>query len=187
MIVDDIPLNIHVLAQCLSDRYEIRAANSGKRCLELLAAKSSDVDLVLLDVIMPEMDGYEVLRQLKCNKDIANIPVIYVTDKHDETDEEKGFALGAVDYITKPIRSAIVQARVATHITLKRQRDSLVQMASRDQLSGLYNRHYLFEAAEQAVAAACRHGRAISVLMCDIDKFKDINDQYGHGVGDRVI
>lgn len=186
-IVDDIPLNIHILAQALSERYTIRAANSGQRCLDLLNAQPDDVDLILLDVNMPEMDGYEVLRALKLSAATANIPVIYVTDMQTDADEEKGFSLGAVDYITKPIRPAIVQARVATHITLKRQRDALLQMATRDQLSGLYNRHYLFEASEQAIATARRHGSAVSVLMCDIDKFKDINDTYGHATGDAVI
>lgn len=187
LIVDDIPLNIHILAQALSEFYTIRAANSGRRCLELLAAQPGEIDLILLDVNMPDMDGYEVLRQLKFSGSTSNIPVIYVTDMQTDADEEKGFSLGAVDYITKPIRPAIVQARVSTHITLKRQRDALLQMATRDQLSGLYNRHYLFEAAEQAISTARRHGNAVSVLMCDIDKFKDINDHYGHAAGDAVI
>lgn len=187
LIVDDIPLNIHILAQALSDIYTIRAANSGERCLQLAQDQCEEIDLILLDVNMPLMDGYEVLRRLKAAPSTANIPVIFVTDMQEDADEEKAFSLGAVDYINKPIRPTIVQARVGTHVTLKHQRDALVQLATRDQLSGLYNRHYLFEAAEQSIATAQRHGHGLSVLMCDIDKFKDINDTYGHATGDVVI
>ena len=102
-------------------------------------------------------------------------------------DEEKGLSIGAVDYITKPVRPAIVVARVKTHITIKLQQDKLNKMAFNDQLTGLCNRHYLMDVANQKVARAQRHHYTLWVLMIDIDYFKSINDNYGHAVGDLVL
>lgn len=186
LIVDDVPLNIQLLVDCLKDKYQIKVASDGARCLELIRNKL-EPDLILLDIEMPGMDGYEVCQELKKNSLTQNIPIIFVTANDQEEDEEKGLQLGAVDYITKPIRPLIVAARVNTHITLKQQRDQLLSIAIHDQLTGLYNRHYLFHSVHKKIARSIRHKIPLSLVMMDIDHFKKINDQYGHPVGDIVL
>jgi len=184
LIADDSVTNIQILKACLADVYEIITASNGEECLKLV---DKGPDLILLDIEMPKIDGYEVCRRLKANRQTRNIPVIFVTSKNDGGDEELGFNVGAVDYITKPIKPTVVMARTKTHVTLKQQKDKLKEIATRDQLTGLYNRHYLFENAEQKVARARRHEDTFSVLMIDVDHFKQVNDKFGHGFGDYVL
>ena len=124
LIVDDNPQNLMVLGEVLSPRYKVRAANSGLRALEL-AAQAPLPDLILLDVMMPHMSGYEVIERLRESLATRDIPVIFTTAMSATEDEEHGLVLGAVDYITKPLRPAIVLARVHTHLELKRARDTL--------------------------------------------------------------
>ncbi len=186
LIVDDVPTNAQALALLLKDDYILKVATSGVRALEL-ASQEPMPDLILLDVQMPEMDGYDVLNLLKENSDTAQIPIIFVTGKDSVEEEEHGLLLGAVDYIVKPIRPSIVKARVKTHITLKQQNDLLMAMATRDQLSGLYNRHYLSDLLSKKVAQAKRHGGVFSVIIVDIDHFKNVNDTFGHLVGDIIL
>lgn len=124
LIVDDTPENIDVLVASLSDEYTVKVALNGMKALAI-AALSPRPDLILLDVMMPEMDGYDVCTQLKANPVTANIPVIFVTAKHDIKDEERGLSLGAVDYIIKPISPPIVRARVRTHLALYDQNRQL--------------------------------------------------------------
>ncbi|MDD4880520.1 MAG: two-component system response regulator [Gallionellaceae bacterium] len=126
LIVDDEPANLALLARVLQPHYRVRAANSGERALET-AASTPRPDLILLDVMMPEMDGYAVLVHLREDPQTSDIPVIFVTALDDEVNEEHGFSLGAVDYIAKPIKPAIVLARVATQLELKLARDRLVE------------------------------------------------------------
>lgn len=183
LVVDAVETNSLIIKQCLKDRYQVWTANSGKACL--VAAKQKP-DLILLDLIMPDMDGYQVCRQLKADPETAEIPIIFVTAKELD-DEQRGLALGAVDYITKPIRPAIVRARVATHIQLKQYRDKLRFMALHDQHTGLYNRHFLAERALQSLSSMVRHRTALSIVMLDLDYFKKINDFNGHHVGDLVL
>lgn len=186
LIVDDVPTNAQALALLLKDDYILKVATSGVRALEL-ASQEPMPDLILLDVQMPDMDGYDVLNLLKENSDTAQIPIIFVTGKDSVEEEEHGLLLGAVDYIVKPIRPSIVKARVKTHITLKQQNDLLMAMATRDQLSGLYNRHYLSDLLSKKVAQAKRHGGVFSVIIVDIDHFKNVNDTFGHLVGDIIL
>jgi putative two-component system response regulator len=124
LIVDDNPQNLTVLGELLCQHYKVRAANSGRRALEL-AAQHPLPDLVLLDVMMPGMSGYEVLEQLRADPRTRDIPVIFTTAMNAAEDEQRGLVMGAVDYITKPLRPAIVLARVHTHLELKRARDLL--------------------------------------------------------------
>ncbi|MDP3267173.1 MAG: diguanylate cyclase [Sulfuricurvum sp.] len=186
LIVDDVPTNVQALALLLKEEYVIKVATSGVRALEL-AGQDPMPDLILLDVQMPDMNGFDVLKLLKENSDTAQIPIIFVTGKDTVEDEEYGLELGAVDYIAKPIRPSIVKARVKTHITLKQQHDQLVGMATHDQLTGLYNRHYLSDTLSKRVAHAKRHGEALSVIIVDIDHFKNVNDTFGHLTGDIIL
>jgi len=184
LIVDDARSNLQLLAELLKDDYCIKVANSGQKALEL-AQKIPD--LILLDIVMPDMDGYEVCKRLKSDEKTKHIPVIFITGKTGTDDEEHGLTLGAVDFITKPIHPAIVIARVKTHMTIIQQHKQLQHLAMRDQLTGLYNRHYLVDVAAKKMAMAKRHGNALSMIMLDIDHFKAINDEHGHAVGDVVL
>jgi diguanylate cyclase (GGDEF)-like protein len=186
LIVDDSPANIQALAQLLAGDYRIKVATNGLRCLEL-ASEETGPDLILLDIDMPDMTGYEVCAKLKTSVNTENIPIIFITGKNKTEDEVYGFELGAIDYITKPFHPVVVEARVKTHVTLKRQNDALERMALRDNLTELYNRHYLMDIAPKKIAKAKRHRSPLSVVVVDIDHFKDVNDQYGHDFGDAVL
>jgi putative two-component system response regulator len=124
LIVDDEPGNINIIAEILMPHYQIRVANNGKKVLEITLSAEKP-DLILLDVVMPEMDGHEVCRQIKMKPETQDIPIIFLTAKSQLKDEEKGFSLGAVDYIIKPISPPILLARVMTHLQLKKVRDFL--------------------------------------------------------------
>ena len=117
LVIDDAPDNLMLMQAVLKDHYKIKGANNGEKGLRI-AAGENPPDLILLDIMMPGIDGYEVCRRLKADLVTREIPVIFLTAKSEERDEEKGFALGAVDYITKPASPAIVLARVRTHLTL---------------------------------------------------------------------
>jgi len=186
LIVDDSPTNIKIVAECLKQHYRLKVASSGEQCL-LLAKSMPQPDVILLDIEMPGMSGYEACEALKKDHVTENIPVIFVTGRQGDDDEEKGLSLGAVDYITKPINPAIVLARTKTQVVIKQQRDALQKMALHDQLTGLYNRHYLLDISSKKLAHCARHNYDISVLMVDIDYFKKINDTHGHLFGDEVI
>lgn len=186
LVVDDVKTNLMIMGQSLKGLYQIREASSGAQCLKL-ARSEPQPDLILLDVIMPDLDGYEVCKALKSDPATTDIPIIFVTGKDSDADEQLGLELGAVDYITKPIRPAIVRARVYTHIQLKQQRDRLQSMAMHDQLTGLYNRHFLIECASQRLAKVARHRNPMTVVLLDVDHFKRVNDSYGHYMGDKVL
>ncbi|GGY35203.1 diguanylate cyclase response regulator [Bacterioplanes sanyensis] len=185
LIADDSAENLQALAACLRDNFQIKVAMGGCQCLEL--AQRFAPDVILLDVEMPDMNGFEVCQQLKSNHVTQDIAIIFVTGRTHQRSEEQGLELGAVDYLFKPIRPAIVRARVQTHITLKRQRDHLAHLAMHDQLTGLYNRHYLMNHIDYRLARSRRHGYELAVLLLDIDHFKTINDDLGHQQGDRVL
>jgi len=118
LIVDDTPINIGVISGALKDSFATKVANSGEKALAIAAGKDKP-DLILLDILMPEMDGYEVCRRLKADPDTRDIPVIFLTSQTDAEDETKGFEVGAVDYIHKPFSAAVVKARVRTHLMLR--------------------------------------------------------------------
>ncbi|MGE4322612.1 MAG: diguanylate cyclase [Sphingobium sp.] len=185
LIVDDEISNIEIMNAVLEDDYDVCFATSGQEALDV--AHAAQPDLVLLDVMMPGIDGFEVCRQLKANSVLADIPVIFTTGLGDAEDEARGLSLGAIDYVTKPIQPATLRARVSNHVELKYLRDRLAAMAVTDALTGLNNRRYLESALRTEAARLARTGEWLSVIMLDIDFFKQFNDTYGHPAGDRCI
>ncbi len=185
LIVDDMPSNIEILEGVLGTDYEVLFATSGKDALEIASAQNPD--LILLDIVIPDMDGYEVCARLKSNPKTQDIPVIFVTAKDQEEDESKGLNAGVIDYITKPIRPAIVKARVHNHLELKRYRDSLKTLSMMDGLTGIPNRRQFDEALENEWRRARRNQTSLALLMMDIDFFKAFNDHYGHLAGDDCL
>ena len=186
LIVDDVPANIKMLREVLKDDYDIRFAMSGKAALDLL--KNNDLpDLILLDVMMPEMDGYAACQRLKADPATQSIPVIFITSRDEEADEIKGFEMGAVDYITKPFSIPVVRARVQTHVELKRQREILENLSSVDGLTGISNRRHFDEFMDRHWRIAMRICEQVSLIMIDIDFFKQYNDTYGHLDGDECL
>ncbi|WP_295449408.1 diguanylate cyclase [uncultured Thiodictyon sp.] len=186
LIVDDVPDNIRVLSTMLADDgHQISAATNGRAALKLAA--SCAPDLILLDVMMPEMDGYEACEALKADPLLKSIPVIFITALADVEDETRGLALGAVDYITKPFKEAIVRLRVKTQLELKRQHDILAQLSHIDGLTGIPNRRAFDERLDRDWRRALRSGEPIAAAMVDIDHFKEYNDAYGHLAGDDCL
>ena len=193
LIVDDIEDNLEILGDVLTFHgYHVHTARSGD--LVLKEAKELHPDLILLDVLMPEMDGFEVCTRLKADENTRDIPVIFVSAMTETESKVKGFKVGGVDYINKPFQHAEILARVDTHITLQRLRQSLEnqnkeleRLANTDYLTDLFNRRCFFQAAEQKFAGANLCGAPLSITLIDLDHFKRVNDTHGHLVGDRVL
>jgi len=185
LIVDDTPANIEILSAILGLEYGILFATSGLEALALIVGQTPD--LILLDIMMPRMDGYEVCKRLKANPQTWNIPVIFITSLGEEEDEARGLEVGAIDYIAKPISAPIVKARVRNHLELKRYRDMLENLSAVDGLTGIANRRRLDERLTQEWLRGRRNQSPLSVCMVDIDYFKLFNDHYGHAAGDDCL
>lgn len=204
LVVDDVPENIHELLETLKDHYRIQVANSGAKALEIVHGLAPP-DLVLLDVVMPGMDGYEVCRRIKATPAGNRIPVIFVTVIDAVREKVKGFELGAADYITKPFDIDEVRARVRTHLELARlrrflenvvaQRTALLEvseekyrvLAHRDPLTALPNRMLFAELLAHAIQQAERNQNEFALLFLDLDHFKTINESLGHSRGDQLL
>ncbi len=200
LVVDDVSQNLQVLGEMLEQvGYETTFAVSGYQALERV--KTAKPDLILLDLMMPEMNGLEVCEKLQVNPGLAEIPVIFLTASQEQAHLLLAFEKGAVDYVTKPFNAPELLARVRTHLELKYTRDKLKELlqeqeklskelerlATTDPLTGVWNRRHLFALAEQEINRAARYQKPFSILMIDIDKFKQINDNYGHSIGDEVL
>lgn len=185
LVVDDQPINIQIMHQVFDSDYQVFMATNGAQALAL--CQSNPPDLVLLDIVMPGMDGFEVCTQLKAQETTRNIPVIFVTAHTDPAQETHGLSLGAVDFISKPITPAVVQARVRTHLTLKFQSDLLRKMAFLDGLTGVFNRRFFDQQLATEWARASRGGTPLSLILIDVDHFKVFNDHYGHLAGDDCL
>jgi diguanylate cyclase (GGDEF)-like protein len=199
LIVDDVLANIEILYKILQKEYDVYFAKSGRDAIRIV--KRELPDLILLDIMMPEMDGYQVCRVLKEDPQLSPIPVIFITAMGSDEDEAKGLECGAIDYITKPISPAIVKARVRNHLELKRSRDLLQQltlelgeknreleiMAREDALTRLANRRHFNEVLAAEINRAMRTGQELSLILCDVDHFKKYNDRYGHVAGDKCL
>jgi diguanylate cyclase (GGDEF)-like protein len=185
LVVDDQPANIQAIYQAFSADHQVLMATGGEQALKLAATQQPD--LILLDVVMPGMDGHEVCRRLKAHTATRDIPVIFVTAHSDDHAETQGLALGAVDFISKPINPAIVRARAKTHLTLKAQTDLLRQWVYIDGLTGVRNRRGFDEQLGREWSRAVREGSSLSLVMLDVDFFKRYNDYYGHQAGDGCL
>ena len=174
LIVDDTPANIEMLSEALSDEYEVLFATSGQDALDIAADQHPD--LILLDVMMPDMDGYDVCARLKQDPRTRTIPVVFVTAMDHEEDETKGL-----------IRPPIVRARVRNHLELKRHRDFLEGLSSTDGLTGVPNRRQFDETFDREWQLARRNHTSLSLILMDVDLFKDYNDHYGHLAGDDCL
>lgn len=199
LVVDDNPANIRILAEMLKEKFSVLAANNGLRAIKI--AEDYNPDIILMDVIMPELDGFETTIKLKNNIKTEEIPVIFITAKNDVDDIVRGFSVGGCDYVTKPFNHEELFARLDTHVELKKSKellkkyinelevknDELDKMSKTDYLTGLANRRFMMERIKEELARKERNKTNMSILMCDIDHFKRINDTFGHEIGDLVI
>jgi len=185
LIVDDDKHNRLLLTELFEGEYKIIQAKNGLQALEL--ARAHAPDLILLDVLMPEMDGMAVIRALKRDDTTRHIPVIFITALDSAADEELGLDLGAVDYIAKPFHPPIARVRVRNHLQIVHQRRLLEQIAALDGLTGIPNRRRFDEALAQEWSRCQRSGLPLSLIVADVDQFKQYNDTLGHAAGDRVL
>ncbi|MBP7325458.1 MAG: diguanylate cyclase [Alicycliphilus sp.] len=185
LIVDDDKHNRLLLTELFEGEYKIIQAKNGLQALEL--ARAHAPDLILLDVLMPEMDGMAVIRALKRDDATRHIPVIFITALDSAADEELGLDLGAVDYIAKPFHPPIARVRVRNHLQIVHQRRLLEQIAALDGLTGIPNRRRFDEALAQEWSRCQRSGLPLSLIVADVDQFKQYNDTLGHAAGDRVL
>ena len=212
LIVDDIPQNIMALEAVISDMgFEVFTALSGNEALRL--SLKHDFALILLDVQMPGMNGLEVARLIRSNSKTSHCPIIFVTaGMKDLIDQVAGYTAGAIDYMMKPFEPVILRCKVKMFRELYQQRkviesfycnleqiveertaeireahETISRLASTDELTGLYNRRYFNERLPAAISAARRHDYPLSMVMVDIDHFKSVNDNYGHGEGDKIL
>ncbi len=214
LIVDDVPKNIQVAANILQESgYQMAFAQDGPTAVE--QTEANRFDLILLDIMMPEMDGYEVCRRIKANPANHGIPIIFLTAKDDTESIIKGFEMGAVDYLTKPFSGLELQARVKTHLDLYRTKKEIFaanqhlsreiserikveeklehskeayrQLSIHDSLTGLYNTRHLYYAMETLVAKSKNQGLTFSLIFLDIDNFKRVVDTHGHLYGSQVL
>ena len=185
LIVDDSAIQAARLKSILEEDYDITIAQTAEEGLSY--ASSQDFSLILLDVVMPGMDGFMLLKRLQEEIITRSIPVILITSLSDIQNEQRGFTLGAVDYIAKPFHPVIVQARVTTHIKLYKYRKQAEHQSMTDQLTGIANRrrHDLYSVAKWKEAARLKI--PFTICMFDIDRFKAYNDTFGHPAGDKVI
>ncbi|WP_438449191.1 diguanylate cyclase [Gorillibacterium sp. sgz5001074] len=186
MIVDDVPNNLRLLKDILEDEgYEVAAAEHGRKALELASLFCPHA--ILLDIMMPDLDGYEICKRLKEEPNTSDIPILMVTAKTDSLALKKALELGAFDFIKKPIDEVEVIARVQSALRLKEREDLLKVMASKDGLTGVYNHALLMEWLSKELAKLPRTGGCLSYIMMDIDHFKGVNDTYGHQAGDQIL
>lgn len=185
LLVDDQPANIHILHQIFQADHDLFMATSGTQALAL--CERIQPDLILLDVVMPGMDGLAVCQQLKNSAKTADIPIIFVTAQTRAEDETRALEVGGVDFITKPVNPAVVRARVKTHLTLKAQGDLLRELVFVDGLTGVANRRRFDEALDAEYRRCLRNRRSLALLMIDLDHFKRYNDCYGHQSGDACL
>jgi two-component system, cell cycle response regulator len=193
LVVDDNPDNLEIISTRLRFRgYDVLVAERGEEAITKVHEEAPD--LILLDIMMPDMDGYEVARRIRAERDLPYIPIIVVTARDSTEDKVTGLDAGADDYLTKPINFPELEARVRSMLRIKRLQDQLEetnreleQLSISDGLTGLYNHRHLHEMLADEYERSRRTEEAMSVVMFDLDRFKDVNDTFGHQAGDRVL
>lgn len=193
LVVDDIAENVQLLTFALEDDgYQVVPATTGAECLEKIA--HCNPDLILLDIMMPVMNGMETLRQIKSDAERKQIPVIMVSANDEENQVISALDMGAHDFVAKPINYHILAARMRSALRLREAQQQLTQLnselkrlASIDPLTGVYNRRSYYQQADAEFNKSLRHQRPLSVIMLDVDHFKNINDRYGHAMGDVAL
>ena len=184
-IVDDNDTNLMAAKFTLDGVYKTFLLASAAQMLKL--AERILPDLILLDIDMPEINGFQTIKILKEDERFADIPVIFLTAKSDEASELKGFELGAVDYISKPFSPPIIKARIATHLKMVEQKRIIEQISLTDTLTQLPNRRFLDDEMLKQWNLAIKNETSISILLLDADRFKNFNDTYGHQQGDAAL
>lgn len=186
LVVDDSKFIVMLLTDILKEKgYSVYSCNDSSSVLEI--ASEIRPDVILLDIVMPGLDGFEICKLLNRERELKDTPVIMITAKTDSIDIKKALELGAFDYIKKPIDDIEVVARVQSALRFKRQQDKLREMAMKDGLTGLYNHTSLIKLFQEEYRKQHESGRGISFAMLDIDFFKKVNDSFGHVCGDMVL
>jgi len=185
LVIDDDPMQLMFLGHILSPQYDVKVAKSGEAGLKL--AEKYNIDLILLDLVMQDMSGFEVLTRLKEWDETKHIPVIFITGSASNEDEAKGLALGAVDYIRKPFTEVVVSLRVKIHLQLIAQMKTIENLSLTDGLTGISNRRSFDQTIKSTLIHSRRANEHFSILMLDIDKFKQFNDKHGHLNGDTCL
>ncbi|MRW88930.1 diguanylate cyclase [Duganella sp. FT80W] len=185
LVVDDALENIQILHHALREEHEVLFALDGEQALQI--ASEQQPDLILLDAVMPGMDGFEVVAALRASPRLQDIPVIFVTALSQPEDETRALEAGAVDFISKPFNVAVVRARVRSQLTIKRQADAMRELSMSDGLTGVANRRNFNDTVDAEWRRCARAGLPLSLIMIDIDHFKLYNDHYGHQAGDACL
>jgi len=185
LIVDDAMENIQILHQALQDDHDVLFAMNGQKALNI--AQNQLPDLILLDAMMPDMDGYAVCAALRGDETTRDIPIIFVTALKTPEDETRALSAGAADFISKPVNAAVVRARVRTQLTVKFQSDALRELTLTDALTGVGNRRAFDERLVAEWRRCTRSQMPIALILVDIDHFKNFNDAYGHQAGDACL
>jgi len=185
LIVDDELLNLKMLRSILHEEYTVFTAKDGVTAI--VTASEEKPDLILLDILMPEMDGYEVLTILKGDAETRHIPIIFITGLDSKSEEEKGLSMDAADYISKPFSPGIINLRVKNQIQIVNQIRTIELLSNLDQLTKIPNRRSLDQQLLSEWGRSIRESIPLSLLMIDVDKFKVYNDTYGHLQGDKVL
>lgn len=186
LIIEDEASNQSMLERLLAQQYELVCCSTAEEGWELLN-EQTDIKLVLLDLNLPGMNGFELLESIRAEVRFKLLPVLILTGLTDVGDETRGLALGASDYIHKPLRPEVVRVRIANQLQLAEQQRQLEELAVKDPLTGLYNRRGFLDIFERELARANRAGTPLSLAMLDVDYFKRYNDHYGHPQGDRAL
>lgn len=182
LVVDDTQSSIEILVELLSPQYDVLVALDGETAIEI--AQEDKPKLILLDIVMPQLNGFMVCEKLKQSELTKDIPIIFITAKTDEESIEKAYDIGGIDYVAKPFKPKELLARVKTQIDLQNLISSLEYLSSYDTMTGILNRRKFFELANKCFD---ENKHELFSVMIDIDRFKNINDSYGHHIGDKVI
>ena len=185
LVIDDVEMNATLISSVVSTLCHVLTATSSAQGLEM--ARMHSPELILLDILMPDMDGFAVFQQLKNDPHTAHIPVIFLTGISDPSAEELALNMGAIDFISKPFRAAVLLARVRNHLELVQQRQLLERLSHSDGLTGIANRRHFNTMLSREFARMQRHQQSLALIMIDVDDFKAFNDEYGHLRGDECL